>query len=56
MNNKFYCLDRCKYWFKSQIKYDKQVCSHSFKPEIVCPKKKHITFIIEHKRQNLKIL
>ena len=24
------------------------------KPEIVCPKKKHITFINEHKRQNIK--
>ena len=26
----------------------------SFKPEILCPRKKHITFINEHKRQNIK--
>ena len=39
MNHKFYYCDRCKYWFKSQIKYDNRVCSHSFKPEIVYPKK-----------------
>ena len=49
----FYC-DRCTYWFNSKIKNDKHECSHSFKPEIVCPKKKHITFTIEHKRQNIK--
>ena len=41
---KFYYCNRCTYWFNSQIKYDKHVCGHSFKPEIVCPKKKHITF------------
>ena len=38
----------------SQIKYDKHECSHSFEPEVVCPKKKNITFINEHKRQNIK--
>ena len=54
MNLKFYCSDRCTYWFKSQIKYDNHVCSHSFKPEIVCPKKKHNTLVNEHKRQNIK--
>ena len=53
--NIFYC-DRCSYWFNSKIKYDNYICSHSFKPEIVCPKKKHITYINEHKRQNIKIL
>ena len=54
MNHKFYYCDRCSYWFDSQIKYDKHECNNSFKPEIVCPKKKHITFINEHKRQNIK--
>ena len=52
--HKFDNCDRCTYWFNSQIKYDKHECSHSFKPEIVCPKKKYITFINEHKRQNMK--
>ena len=42
-NIKYYYCDRCTYWFDSQIKYDKHVCCHSFKPEIFCPKKKHIT-------------
>ena len=32
-----YC-DRCTYWFNSQIKNDNYECSHSFKPDIVCPK------------------
>ena len=41
------------YWFSSQFKYDNHVCGHSFKPEIVCPKKK-ITFINE--RQNVKLI
>ena len=54
MNHKFYYCHRCTYWFNSQIKYDNLICSHSFKPEIVCPKKKYITFIKEHKRQNIK--
>ena len=54
MNHKFYYCDRFTYWFNSQIKYDKHECSHSFVPEIVCPKKKHITFIKEHKLQNVK--
>ena len=54
MNHTFYYCDRCTYWFNSQIKYEKHVCSYSFKPEIVCPMKKHITFINEHKRQNIK--
>ena len=54
MNYKFYYCDRCTYWFNSQIKYDKQVCSHYFKPEIIGPKKKHITSINEHKHQNIK--
>ena len=53
-NNKYYYCDRCTYWFNSQIKYDKHECNNSFKPEIVCPKKKHITFINKHKRQNIK--
>ena len=54
MNHKFYYCDRCTYWFDSQIKYDKHECNNSFKPEIVCPKKKHISFMNEHKRQNTK--
>ena len=53
-NIKYYYCDRCTYWFNSQIKYDKHECKNSFKPEIVCPKKKHITFINEHKRQKIK--
>ena len=53
-NIKYYFCDRCTYWFDSQIKYDKHECSHSFKSEIVCPKKKKITFLNEHKRQNIK--
>ena len=53
-NIKYYYCDRWTYRFNSQIKYDNHICSHSFKPEIVCPKKKHITFIKEHKRQNIK--
>ena len=52
--HKFYYCNRCTYWFNSQIKYDKHECGHSFIPEIVCPKEKHITFINEHKRQNIK--
>ena len=52
--HKFYFCNRGKYWFNSQFKYNKHECSHSFKPEIICPKKKQITFINEHKRQNLK--
>ena len=51
MNHKFYYCDRCTYWFKSQIEYDKHVCGHSFKSEVICPKKKHITFINQHKRR-----
>ena len=54
MNHKFYYCDSRTYWFNSKIKYDKHECNNSFKPEIVCPKKKHITFINEHKRQNIK--
>ena len=54
MDHKFYYCERCTYSFNSQIKNDKHVCSHSFKSEIVCPKKKHVTFINEHKRQNIK--
>ena len=56
MNHKFYYCVRCTYWFDSQIKYNKHECSHSFKPEVVCPKKKKITFINEHKRQNIKTI
>ena len=52
--NKFYYCDRCTYWFDSQIKYDKHETNNSFKPEAVFPKKKKITFINEHKRQNKK--
>ena len=55
MNHKFYYCDRCTYCFNSQITFDNHICSHSLKPEIVCPKKKkHITFINEHKLQNIK--
>ena len=46
--------NKSTYWFNSQIKYDKHECNISFKQEIVCPKKKQITFINEHKRQNIK--
>ena len=53
-NIKYYYCDRCTYWFNSQIKYDKHESKNFFKPEIVCPKKKQITFINEHKRQNIK--
>ena len=53
-NIKYYYCDRCTYWFNSQIKSDKHECNNSFKPEIVCPKKEYITFINEHKRQNIK--
>ena len=53
MNHKFYYCDRCTYWFNSEIKYDKHESNNSFKPEVVCPKKKKITFIKEHKRQNI---
>ena len=38
----------------SQIKYDKHECNHSFKPEIVCPKKKKIIF--ENEKKNVRIL
>ena len=38
----FYYFDRCTYWFNSQIKYDNHVSGHSFKPEIVCLKKKKL--------------
>ena len=54
MNHKFCYCDRCTYWFYSQVKYDNHICSHSFKPEIACPQNKKITFINEHKRQNIK--
>ena len=50
----FYYCNRCTFWFNSQPKSDEHECSHPFKPEIVCPKKKKITFINEHKRQNIK--
>ena len=53
-NIKYYYCDRWTYWFNSQIKYDKHECNNSFKPEIVCPEKKHFTFINEHTRQNIK--
>ena len=52
--HKFYSCNRCTYCFNSQIKYYKHDCSHSFKPEIVCPKKKHNNFINEHKHQSIK--
>ena len=48
-----YC-DRCTYWIDSKIKYDKHECNNSCKLEVVCPKKKKITFINERKRQNIK--
>ena len=54
MTHKFYYCDRFTYWFNSQIKYDNHICSHSFKPEYICPKKNKITFINEHKRHNIK--
>ena len=45
-----------QFWLMVQFTtyYDEQICSYSFKPEIVCPMKKHITFINEHKRQKIK--
>ena len=46
-NIKYYYCDRCSYWFNSQFQCNNHICSHSFKPEIVCPKNKHITFINE---------
>ena len=52
--HKFYYFNKCTYWFDYQIKYGKHECSHSLKPEIVCPKRKEITFMNEHKRQNKK--
>ena len=54
INIKYYYCDRCTYWFDSPIKHNKHECNNSFKPEIACPKKKKITFINEHKRQNIK--
>ena len=54
MNHKFYYCVRCTYWFGSQINYNKGDCNKSFKPEDVRPKKKKVTFINEHKRQNIK--
>ena len=53
-NIKYYYCDRCTYRFDSQIKYNKHECNNSFKPRVFCPKKKKITFIIEHKRQKIK--
>ena len=54
-NIKYYYYDRCTNWFDSQIKYNKHECNNSFKPEVVFfPKKKKITFINEHKRQNIE--
>ena len=53
-NHKHYYCNRCTYWFDSQIKCNNLTCSYSFKPQIVCPKKKHFTFINEHKRQEIK--
>ena len=53
-NIKYYYCERCAYWFDSQIKYDTHECNNSFKPQVNCPKKKKITFINEHKRQNIK--
>ena len=50
-NIKFYYCDRCTYWFDSQIKHDKYECNISFKPEVICPKKKKINFINEHKER-----
>ena len=53
-NIKYYYCDRCTYGFDSQIKYNNHECNKSFKPEVVCPRKKKITFIKEHKRHNIK--
>ena len=53
-NIKYYYCDRFTNYFNSQIKYDKHECNNSIIPEIVFPKKKHITFINEHKCQNIK--
>ena len=53
-NIKYYYCDSCTYWFDLQIKYNKHESINSFKPEVVCSKKKKITFINEHKRQNIK--
>ena len=49
--HKYYYCSSCTYWFSSKIKYNNYTCSHSFKPEIVCPMMKHVPFINEHKRQ-----
>ena len=54
MNHKLYFCDRYTYWSESQNKYDKHESNNSFKPEVVCPKKKHINFLKECKRQNIK--
>ena len=54
MNHKFFHCDRCTYWFDSQIKNKIHECNNSFKPDVVCPKKKKNTFKNEHKRQNIK--
>ena len=53
-NIKNYYCDRCTFWYNSQIKYNKHKCNNSFKPEIFILRKKHITYINEHKRQNIK--
>ena len=46
-NIKYYYFNRCTYLSDSQNKYNKHECNNSFKPEVVCPKKKKITFINE---------
>ena len=43
-NIKYYYCDRCTYWFNSEIKYDQHESNNSFKPEIVCLKKKTYYF------------
>ena len=54
INDKFFYCDRCTCCFNSQIKNAKHGCSHSFKPKILCPRKKKIAFINEHKRQIIR--
>ena len=35
------------------VKNNNHTCSHSSKPDIVCPRKQTINFINEHKRQEI---
>ena len=52
--HKFYYCKRCTYWFNPKIKFDKLESSHFFISEIASPKRKHMTFINEHKHRKIK--